>query len=67
MTSAPVLQPTFLENRNEIGVVAVGFSGGQVGYVITSRVSLMTDLLTAASDSAKRVSMPRLCASLKLA
>jgi hypothetical protein len=30
MTSAPTLQPTFLPTRNQLGVVAVGFSGGQV-------------------------------------
>lgn len=30
MTSAPSVQPKFLPTRNELGVVAVGFSGGQV-------------------------------------
>lgn len=30
MTSAPTSQPKFLPARNELGVVAVGFSGGQV-------------------------------------
>ncbi|KAH9869216.1 hypothetical protein IAQ61_006421 [Plenodomus lingam] len=30
MTSAPSQQPKFLPTRNELGVVAVGFSGGQV-------------------------------------
>ncbi|KAF1984394.1 Ureohydrolase [Aulographum hederae CBS 113979] len=29
MTSAPTLQPKFLPTSNELGVVAVGFSGGQ--------------------------------------
>lgn len=29
MTSAPSIQPKFLNNRNDLGVVAVGFSGGQ--------------------------------------
>ncbi|KAF2650943.1 Ureohydrolase [Lophiostoma macrostomum CBS 122681] len=29
MTSAPSVQPKFLPTRNELGVVAVGFSGGQ--------------------------------------
>ncbi|KAI9829573.1 MAG: hypothetical protein M1819_006078 [Sarea resinae] len=29
MTSPPTLQPKFLPARNELGVVAVGFSGGQ--------------------------------------
>ncbi|KAF2195409.1 Ureohydrolase [Zopfia rhizophila CBS 207.26] len=29
MTSAPSIQPKFLPNRNDLGVVAVGFSGGQ--------------------------------------
>ena len=27
---APTIQPKFLSNANEIGLVAVGFSGGQV-------------------------------------
>lgn len=30
MTSAPQIQPKFLPNRHDLGVVAVGFSGGQV-------------------------------------
>lgn len=30
MTAAPTLRPKFLPNNNELGVVAVGFSGGQV-------------------------------------
>ena len=29
MTSAPTLQPKFLPKRDELGLVAVGFSGGQ--------------------------------------
>ena len=29
MTSAPTLQPKFLPGRSELGLVAVGFSGGQ--------------------------------------
>ena len=29
MTSAPTQQPKFLPNRSELGLVAVGFSGGQ--------------------------------------
>ncbi|KAF1949307.1 Ureohydrolase [Byssothecium circinans] len=29
MTSAPQIQPRFLPNRHDLGVVAVGFSGGQ--------------------------------------
>lgn len=29
MTSAPTLQPKFLPSRSELGLVAVGFSGGQ--------------------------------------
>lgn len=29
MTSAPTAQPKFLPTRNELGIVAVGFSGGQ--------------------------------------
>lgn len=27
---APTIQPKFLPKRNELGLVAVGFSGGQV-------------------------------------
>jgi hypothetical protein len=27
---APTIQPKFLKNRNDLGLVAVGFSGGQV-------------------------------------
>jgi arginase len=30
MTSAPSVQPKFLPSRNDLGVIAVGFSGGQV-------------------------------------
>jgi len=30
MTSAPTIQPKFLPNRHDLGIVAVGFSGGQV-------------------------------------
>lgn len=30
MTSAPTIQPQFLPSRNELGVIAVDFSGGQV-------------------------------------
>ena len=30
MTSAPTLQPKFLPNKHDLGIVAVGFSGGQV-------------------------------------
>ena len=30
MTSAPTLQPKFLPARNQLGLVSVGFSGGQV-------------------------------------
>lgn len=30
MTSPPTLQSKFLSKDNELGVVAVGFSGGQV-------------------------------------
>ncbi|KAI4931079.1 hypothetical protein J4E86_011646 [Alternaria arbusti] len=29
MTSAPTLQPKFLPNKHDLGIVAVGFSGGQ--------------------------------------
>ncbi|MBO1765127.1 arginase family protein, partial [Escherichia coli] len=29
MTSPPTIQPKFLPNRNDLGIVAVGFSGGQ--------------------------------------
>jgi hypothetical protein len=30
MTAAPTLKPKFLPNVTDLGVVAVGFSGGQV-------------------------------------
>jgi hypothetical protein len=30
MTSAPQIEPKFLANKHDLGVVAVGFSGGQV-------------------------------------
>jgi arginase len=30
MTAAPTIEPKFLPTRNELGVIAVGFSGGQV-------------------------------------
>ncbi|KIW03050.1 arginase, variant [Verruconis gallopava] len=30
MTSAPTLQPKFLPSRNQLGLVAVGFNGGQM-------------------------------------
>ena len=30
---APTLQPKFLANGNDIGMVAVGFSGGQVSLM----------------------------------
>ena len=30
MTSAPTLQPKFLPSRDQLGLVSVGFSGGQV-------------------------------------
>lgn len=41
MTSPPTIQPKFLYNGNDLGVVAVGFSGGQVGQheVLTSSAS----------------------------
>ena len=32
---APTIQPKFLPKRNELGLVAVGFSGGQVGSAVT--------------------------------
>ena len=31
MTSAPTGTSKFLPTRNDLGIVAVGFSGGQVG------------------------------------
>jgi arginase len=30
MSAAPTIQPNFLPSRHDVGVVAVGFSGGQV-------------------------------------
>ncbi len=35
MTSPPTVQPKFLPTGNELGVVAVGFSGGQVSLRLT--------------------------------
>lgn len=34
MTSPPIILPKFLSRGNELGVVAVGFSGGQVRRII---------------------------------
>lgn len=34
---APTIQPKFLSRGNELGLVAVGFSGGQVSPLYTAR------------------------------
>ena len=34
MTSPPTISPKFLANGDDLGVVAVGFSGGQVANTI---------------------------------
>ena len=38
---APTIQPKFLEKRNELGLVAVGFSGGQV-----SKLQILNEFTT---------------------
>jgi hypothetical protein len=55
MTSAPTQQPKFLPSRNELGLVAVGFSGGQVSRSVSIAVTgYLND-----SRSVKPESMPR--------
>jgi hypothetical protein len=49
MTSAPQIQPKFLPNRHDLGVVAVGFSGGQV----STALSLLTSQLQLTQHSRK--------------
>jgi len=31
---APTIQPKFLSKHDELGLIAVGFSGGQVGHIV---------------------------------
>jgi hypothetical protein len=53
---APTLQPKFLKNGSDLGIVAVGFSGGQVSNHANRVVA------TEVSDSIRSVnpvSMPR--------
>lgn len=53
---APTLQPKFLKNGTDLGIVAVGFSGGQV------RNDSNDDMALAVSNSVHSVSlasMPR--------
>jgi len=35
---APTIQPKFLANASDLGLVAVGFSGGQVTYDLEHNV-----------------------------
>ncbi|KAI9799167.1 MAG: Arginase, catabolizes arginine to ornithine and urea [Piccolia ochrophora] len=52
MTSPPTIQPKFLPKREELGVVAVGFSGGQCkpGVDAAPSALISSGLLTALSD-----------------
>jgi hypothetical protein len=61
---APTLQPKFLKNGSDLGIVAVGFSGGQV------RDNVSNATASAASnnvESANPASMQRPWLSLSLA
>jgi hypothetical protein len=42
MSAAPSIQPKFLPNRHDVGVVAVGFSGGQVSFSTTTAAAQTT-------------------------
>jgi hypothetical protein len=44
MTTTSMVQPKFLRTGDELGVVAVGFSGGQVRHYLS--VPLLSTLLT---------------------
>jgi hypothetical protein len=53
---APTLQPKFLKNGSDLGIVAVGFSGGQVRNVFSNATALAA---SNSAHSAKQASMPR--------
>jgi hypothetical protein len=53
---APTLQPKFLKNGTDLGIVAVGFSGGQVRDDSSKGIALAA---SNSAYSAKQVSMPR--------
>lgn len=42
MTSAPFIQPKFLPTRDDLGVVAVGFSGGQVRTLTSTQTATIS-------------------------
>lgn len=42
MTTTSMVQPKFLTRGNELGVVAVGFSGGQVRFPSSSPTLTLT-------------------------
>lgn len=57
MTSAPQIQPKFLPNRHDLGVVAVGFSGGQVSSaLLASQLQLTQDSRKPASTQHPKLS-----------
>ncbi len=46
----PTLRPKFLKNNNELGLIAVGFSGGQVGRSASLlRLTSAADNMTSAN------------------
>lgn len=53
---APTLQPKFLKNGTDLGIVAVGFSGGQVRDDLNETVALS---VPNSVHSASLASMPR--------
>lgn len=53
---APTLQPKFLKNGTDLGIVAVGFSGGQVGDDSTDNSVVV---ISNSVRSAKLASTPR--------
>jgi hypothetical protein len=65
MSAAPTIQPNFLPSRHDVGVVAVGFSGGQVRFQVT----ILTPRISSANIpySQSPVSMRHLWHSLRLA
>ena len=65
MSAAPTIQPNFLPNRHDVGVVAVGFSGGQVRLNVM--ISTMRDSSADILYSQSLVSMRHLWHSLRLA
>lgn len=56
MMDAPTLQPKFLKNGSDLGIVAVGFSGGQVRGDPSNATAFAAPNSV---YSAKQASMPR--------